>query len=81
MSILFTIFTVLDVVVCCFLVGVILMQKKNSTGLAGTIGGMGAGQTYWDKNKGRSLEGQLEKYTKIAAFLFLVLTFVINFIK
>ena len=48
---------------------VILMQEGRSQGL-GAISG--AAETYWGKNKGRSMEGFLEKFTTglvIAFFL------------
>ena len=34
--------------------------------------------TYWGKNKGRSMEGKLEKATKIMVVLFFVLAIVLN---
>ena len=40
---------------------VILMQEGKSNGLGGAIGGMA--ESYWSKNKGRSMEGKLEKFT------------------
>ena len=38
------------------------------------------GDTYWGKNKGRSIEGGLEKFTKIAAVLFFVVALVLDVI-
>lgn len=64
--------------VAVVLIGLILMQQKKSSGLGGSMSGMGdTPQTYWDKNKGRSLEGRLHTYTKITATLMLVLTLVL----
>jgi len=82
MSVLFIILTALLSIVSVALISVILMQSKKANGF-GNMGGMGSGsaQTYWNKNKGRSIEGQLEKYTKIIAALFFILVFVINLIK
>ena len=51
------------------------MQEGKSAGL-GAISG--AAETYWGKNKGRSMEGALEKGTKILAALFIVLSVVLN---
>ena len=34
--------------------------------------------TYWGKNKGRSMEGNLVRATKIMAVLFMVLAVVLN---
>ena len=40
----------------------------------------GSGDTYWSKNKGSSMEGALERYTKIGGALFMILALVINLI-
>lgn len=67
--------TVLFIIVCVLLVVVVLMQEGKQQGL-GSIGG--ASESYWGKNKGRSMEGFLPKITKVLAFLFLVLAAVLN---
>ena len=74
-------FIVLSAVVLglCIAINImILMQNKRATGLSGSIGGMGSSQTYWDKNKGRSLEGTLEKYTKLAGAAFMIISLILN---
>ena len=38
----------------------------------------GAADTYWGKNKGRSMEGMLVKLTRIFVILFLVIAMVLN---
>ena len=63
MQILRTILTILFVIDCIALTVVVLMQEGKSQGL-GAIAG--AADTYWGKNKGRSMEGGLVK-----AFLYL----------
>ena len=70
-----TIITIVFIVVCVALVVVVLMQEGKSAGL-GSISG--AAETYWGKNKGRSMEGQLVKVTKVLAVLFMVLAAVLN---
>lgn len=60
---------------CLFLITIVLLQKGKAAGLSGTIGG--AADTFWDKNKARSMEGKLDAGTKIAAGLFIVLAFVL----
>lgn len=67
--------TVIFILVCVALVVLVLMQEGKSAGL-GTISG--AAETYWGKNKGRSMEGQLVKFTKILAVLFMALAIVLN---
>jgi len=70
----------IEIVISIALITVILMQSKNASGLTGALGGMGQTNTYWDKNKGRSLEGKLVKYTKILATLFVIVALVISFL-
>ena len=77
MSAPYIIFGIVYMIGCLALVGAILMQKKRSAGL-GSIAGMGnTSETYWDKNKGRSLEGSLEKWTKIGGGLLFVFSIVV----
>ena len=53
----------LFVLVCIILTIIVLMQESKQNGLSGAISG--AADTYWGKNKGRSVEGKLELFTKI----------------
>lgn len=75
MQILRTILTILFVIDCIALTVVVLMQEGKSQGL-GAIAG--AADTYWGKNKGRSMEGGLVKATTVMGVLFFVLTVVLN---
>ena len=70
MQILRTILTILFVIDCIAITVVVLMQEGKSQGL-GAIAG--AADTYWGKNKGRSMEGGLVKATTVMGVLFLVL--------
>ncbi|MGP1588383.1 MAG: preprotein translocase subunit SecG [Oribacterium sp.] len=56
---------------------IILMQEGKSQGL-GAISGMA--DTYWSKNKGRSIEGNLEKFTKFAAVAFFAIALILDII-
>lgn len=67
--------TVLFIIVCVALTGLVLLQEGKSAGL-GAISG--AAESYWGKNKGRSMEGMLVKLTKVTAILFIVLAVVLN---
>lgn len=67
--------TVLFILDCIALVFVVLMQEGKAAGL-GAISG--AAETYWGKNKGRSMEGMLVKITKILAVGFILLAVVLN---
>ena len=55
------------VVICIALAIIILMQESKQNGLSGTISG--AADSYWGKNKGRSMEGKL----------FIVIAVILNF--
>jgi preprotein translocase subunit SecG len=75
MEILRTILTVIFVLVCIASVVLVLLQEGKSAGL-GAIAG--AAESYWGKNKGRSMEGNLEKWTKILIVVFFLLAIVLN---
>ena len=69
------ILSIVFVIICVALSAIILLQEVKSQGL-GSIGGMA--DTYWGRNKGRSMEGKLEKFTKYGAILFFILSLVLN---
>ena len=75
MGVLRVILTVLFILACIALVIVVLMQEGKAAGL-GAISG--AAETYWGKNKGRSMEGMLVKLTKVLAVAFILFAVVLN---
>ena len=78
MSIPFVILSVVCILGCLALIGAILLQKKRSAGGVGSIAGMGnVAETYWDRNKSRSMEGSLERWTKIGGVVLAVLAVVL----
>ena len=64
--------TVLYIIICIAIVVLVLMQEGKSAGLSGSINGVA--DTYWGKNKGRSIEGALSKITTVLAALFIVIS-------
>ncbi len=70
--------TIIYIIICAILTFVVLGQEGNSQGL-GAVNGVA--DTYWGKNKGRSMEGFLEKLTAIGAVLFIVIAFILNIVK
>ena len=70
-----TILTVVFILISIMITIIVLMQEGKAQGL-GAISG--AADTYWGKNKGRSMEGMLVKLTRIAVILFLVIAAVLN---
>ena len=69
------ILSVIFILICVALTVVVLLQEGKSAGL-GAISGMA--DTYWGKNKGHSMEGNLQKFTTFAAVAFMVLAIVLN---
>ena len=66
---------ILFIIISIALIVVILMQEGKSAGL-GAIAG--AADTYWGKNKGRSMEGMLVKITRVMVVLFIVISAILN---
>ena len=75
MEALRVVINIIFILVCVALTGLVLMQEGKSAGL-GSISG--AAETYWGRNKGRSMEGMLVKITKILAVFFMLLAVVLN---
>ena len=75
MEILRIILTVIFIVMCIALTVLVLMQEGRSQGLGAIAGGA---ETYWGKNKGRSMEGLLVKITKWLAIGFMVIAVILN---
>ncbi len=67
--------TIVFILICVALTVLVLMQEGKSAGL-GSISG--AAETYWGKNKGRSMEGLLVKITKVLAVLFMLIAVMLN---
>ena len=75
MATLKIVLSVLFIIVSLVITIVILFQEGKSAGL-GTIAGVA--DTYWGKNKGRSMEGMLVKLTRLFVILFIVIAAVLN---
>ncbi len=75
MQVLQTILTVVFIIISIALTVIILMQEGKSAGLGAVAG---AADTYWGKNKGRSMEGLLVKGTKLLVTLFILIAIVLN---
>lgn len=73
-----TILTVIFIIISIALSVLVLMQEGKQAGL-GAIGGMA--ESYWGKNKSRSMEGKMVLITRILAIAFLVLAAVLNITK
>ena len=79
MSIPKIVLTVVQMLAGIFLIAVVLLQSGKSAGLSGAIaGGM---DTFMSKNKAKTWDAKLAKWTKWVAIIFIVLTLVISLVK
>ena len=75
MAVVKIIIQIIFILLCIALTVLVLMQEGKSAGL-GAISGMA--ETYWGKNKGRSMEGNLVKITKYLAIGVMWISIVLN---
>ena len=64
------------IIVCIVLTIVVLMQEGKSAGLTGAISGIA--DTYWGKNKARSIDAFLSRWTKVFAAVFVLFVIALN---
>ncbi|MBO5081198.1 MAG: preprotein translocase subunit SecG [Lachnospiraceae bacterium] len=67
--------TVVFIIVAIALSGIVLMQEGKNSGLSALSG---VADTYWGKNKGRSMEGMLVKITAVLGAIFMVMAILLN---
>ncbi len=67
------VFGVVLIVLAIAISALVLLQEGNSQGLSGTIAG--GAETFFGKNKGRTMEAKLVKLTKIVGIGFFVIAF------
>ena len=75
-QVIHTILLIVYIIVCVALTIIVLMQEGKQAGLTGAISG--AAETYWGKNKGRSMEGGLILATRVLTVLFIVLSLLLH---
>lgn len=79
MGILKVVLIIIYVIVCLVLIGIALMQSGEDEGASGTIVGSSS-NSFFEKNKGRTKEGKLKKWTIILGVVFVVLTIVLGIV-
>ncbi len=77
MEILRNIVTVIYVIDCLVLIVLCLMQSKEDEGASGAIVG-GSSSSFYEKNKGRTKEGKLKRWTIILGTSFAILTIILG---
>ncbi len=69
---------VLLVITSIFIVILVLMQQSRRAGLSGAISG--GAETFFGKNKSRSAEAKMAKFTKIFGCVFFLLSLLCTFL-
>ena len=72
MQVVINILTVVYIIVSLVLIVIVLMQPGKSDGLSGSIAG--GADTFFSKNKSRTIDAALAKWTGVVAGLFIVLS-------
>jgi len=73
------ILVVVDLIICVALTILAMMQSKDDAGLSSTITGSST-NNFFEKNKGRTREGMLKKWTIILGVAFVILTIALSII-
>ena len=60
---------IIHIILSVLIIGLILLQSGKQAGLSGAVAG--AGESFFGKNKGRTLDAAFSKFTKICAIGFL----------
>jgi preprotein translocase subunit SecG len=71
----FIVIACVHIVLCIALICFILLQSSEAQGLSGAIGG--GAETFFGKNKGRTLDSKLRKITTFCAVLYVIVTLVL----
>ena len=66
---------IVHVIIAVVLVVVVLMQHGKQQGLSGAIAG--GAETFFGKNKGRTIDAMLKKFTAVVAALFVISSIVL----
>lgn len=67
------------VIVCLALIVVAMMQSKDDGGMSGAITGSSS-NNFYEKNKGRTREGKLKRWTIILSVVFAILTIALSIV-
>lgn len=68
--------SIIQIIAALVIIVIIMFQDSNQKGLSGSIAG--GAETFFGKNKGRTIEAKLKKWTIIVSALFIILTVAIS---
>jgi preprotein translocase subunit SecG len=67
---------ILHILVSIAIIAVVLLQSGRSAGISGAIAG--GAETFFGKNKGRTIDAMLSKYTSVGAIVFLLTSIILT---
>lgn len=67
---------ILHIILSIAIIAVVLLQSGRSAGISGAIAG--GAETFFGKNKGRTIDALLSKYTGVAAIAFLMTSIILT---
>lgn len=80
MEILKTILIVIYVIVCLVLIVIASLQSSDEDGASSAIMGGTQNNSFYEKNKGRTREGKLKRWTIILGITFIVLSVILGIV-
>ena len=79
MQVVKVILIVVDFIICIALTILTMMQSKDDAGLSSTITGSST-NNFFEKNKGRTKEGMLKRWTIILGVAFVIVTVALSIV-
>ncbi len=64
----------------CIIIILIVMFQESKSNMTGVVTG-GASDSFYAKNRGRTLSGIMQRFTKVAAIILFVVTLAVNAIN
>ena len=80
MEILKYILSGIYILICVVIIILTLLQKKGQEGLSGAIVGSSSSGNFYEKNKGRTKECSLKKWTIIFGIIFAIFTIALGIV-
>ena len=74
------ILTVIYVIICFAVIILVMKQNKDDKGASGTIVGSSSTDNFYERNKSRTKEGKLKKWTVILGIVFMLFTIALGIV-
>ena len=79
MQVVKIILVVVDLIICLAVTVLAMIQSKDDAGLSSTITGSST-NNFFEKNKGRTKEGMIKRWTIISGIAFVIVTIALSII-